>query len=32
LHPYSAEDMACVRVSKLGNNAKHDSPAGLQPG
>ena len=26
------QDMACVRVSKLVNNAKHDSPDCLQPG
>ncbi len=27
-----AEDMACYRVSKLVNNARHDSPACLLPG
>ena len=32
LRPYPAEDMACCRVSKLVNNARHDSPACLQPG
>jgi putative SOS response-associated peptidase YedK len=32
LRPYPAEDMACVRVSMLVNNAKHDSPACLDPG
>jgi putative SOS response-associated peptidase YedK len=32
LRPYPAEGMACVRVSKLANNAKHDSPACLLPG
>lgn len=32
LRPYPAADMACVRVSKLVNNAKHDSPACLLPG
>jgi putative SOS response-associated peptidase YedK len=32
LRPYPAEDMACVRVSKLVNNAKHDSPDCLTPG
>ena len=32
LRPYPAEAMACVRVSKLVNNAKHDSPACLLPG
>ncbi len=32
LRPYPAEDMACYRVSKLVNNAKHDSPACLLAG
>lgn len=32
LRPYPAEDMACVRVSKLMNNARHDSPDCLSPG
>jgi len=32
LRPYPAEDMACVRVSKLVNNAKHDSPECVLPG
>ena len=32
LRPYPAEDMACCRVSKLVNSAKHDSPDCLQPG
>lgn len=32
LRPYPAEDMACVRVSQFVNNARHDSPACLQPG
>ena len=32
LRPYPAEDMACVRVSRLVNNAKHDGPECLQPG
>jgi putative SOS response-associated peptidase YedK len=31
LRPYPAEAMACVRVSKLVNNAKHDSPICLLP-
>jgi len=31
LHPYPAEDMACCRVSKLVNSAKHDSPECLAP-
>ena len=31
LRPYSAENMACCRVSKLVNNAKHDTPDCLQP-
>lgn len=32
LRPYPAEDMACVRVSKLVNIAKHDTPDCLLPG
>ena len=32
LRPYPAEAMACTRVSKLVNNAKHDGPKCLQPG
>jgi putative SOS response-associated peptidase YedK len=32
LRPYPADQMACDRVSKLVNNAKHDSPHCLQPG
>jgi putative SOS response-associated peptidase YedK len=31
LRPYSAEDMACYRVSKLVNNAKNDTADCLQP-
>ena len=32
LRPYPAELMECCRVSKLVNNAKHDSPDCLLPG
>jgi len=32
LRPYPAEAMASNRVSKLVNNAKHDSPECLRPG
>ena len=32
LRPYPTDDMACCRVSKLVNNAKHDSPDCLLPG
>lgn len=32
LRPYPAEEMACLRVSKLVNNARYDSPECVQPG
>jgi putative SOS response-associated peptidase YedK len=32
LRPYPAENMACYRVSKLVNNAKHDGPECIQNG
>ena len=32
LRPYPAEDMACCRISKFVNNARHDSPECLKPG
>jgi putative SOS response-associated peptidase YedK len=32
LRPYPADQMDCYRVSKLVNNAKHDSPECLLPG
>ena len=32
LRPYPAQDMACCRLSKLANNAKHDGPDCRLPG